>query len=177
MANVSGWSQDDLLFPDYGPGTCINCGFLCQRSLRTHDLLCSEIIMDDRARGTFGPALGVTLCTIWCFARGAHLPQELVDSGEDEPIEERLLTIIQKGRDCPRFYPYREGFSPPEHAAEQRMATLEQDRRNFEEKVEHQRRLFELGMERERRRFEIALFVVLTFIGVAVAIVGLVHGW
>jgi len=154
-----------LHFPDFGPGTCINCGFLCERTLGTHFLDCREVIVDDRVRGSFGQALGGTKRTIWCFARAANLRAEFEAFG-DTPPEERMEAILERGRGCPRFFPYLEGFDPREHAAEQRAVEWEQNRRSYEEKV-----------ERERRRFEVVLFAALTFIGVVVTIVGVVHGW
>jgi len=175
MVNGSGWSQDDLPFRDYGHGTCINCGFLSERTPGVHFLDCYEVIVDDRASGRFAQAIHGRIT--WCLARGANLKREVDALAEDTPVEERIRAVIMKGRDCPRFYPYREGFSPQEHASERRMAEVERDRQVFEEGMEQRRREFEKRLERERRRFEIALFVVLTFIGVAVAIVGLVHGW
>lgn len=172
------WPQDDLPFPDFGPGTCINCGFLCERTPDVHFLDGYKVVVDDRASGKF--ALPPYSRIVWCLRRGAPLYREFKALGEDMPAEQRMRTIIEKGRDCAKFYPYQEGFSPQEHAVEQKAVALEQDRRRFEDKAEQQRRQFELGMERGRRTFEVVLGVslgLLPLTAVIIGIVALVHGW
>jgi len=175
LPEVWGWSQDDLPFPDFGPGTCINCGFLCERTPGVHYLDGFEVVVDDRASGRFAfPKHGRI---VWCLRRGAPLYREFEALGEDMLVEQRMRTIIEKGRNCAKFYPYREGFSPQEHAVEQRAVALELDRRRFEDKAEQERRRFEERMEHKRRKFEIVFFVALTLIGLSVAVLELVHGW
>jgi len=126
--------------------------------------------MDERAGGNFD--LPTSNPQVWCFARAANLHKEAKSIG-DPPIaaglykDKSVTQVIQKGRNCPSFYPWSEGYSPKEHFDDLKARQLEQDRRDYEERMEERRREFELGLERSRRNFDFFLGAIVVVLAVA----------
>jgi hypothetical protein len=84
---------------------------------------------------------------LWCFVRAANLEEEIreitgrvsfADSELGPNIEQRskaIRDVLQRGRDCPMWMAWDEGFDPKEHQERRRQEMLEADRRVFDERI------------------------------------------
>jgi hypothetical protein len=70
-----------------------------------------------------------------CFLNKADLMAESVIEEAGAVTEAGALYAIAQDRECEGFYPHKPGFSPMEHAEVYAMQRLEQDRREFEERL------------------------------------------
>jgi hypothetical protein len=125
----------EILFPVFGEGTCINCGYLFQVS--TTQLGEHEFTAKQRAYGYLP-----TQNRLLCFRHAADLIEELkaaellvsqeVDWKPEEPGDSRRHTAVRrvtrKARDCDRFYAWVEHFGPKWHYEDWRMRDLEEMR-------------------------------------------------
>jgi hypothetical protein len=139
-----------LTFPDPGEGTCINCGFLSQwRDAHIGPPQYDEVSARKRADADFSYG-----GDIWCYVHAANLRQEVLEAGTGGYSPPAVKSVIERGRDCPSFYRWREGLSPRDHLLEREGLELERERRQFEERMEEDRRRFEKRLEEERREFD-----------------------
>ena len=142
-----------MLFDEYGEGSCINCGFLSQARVALNVTDFVEVPANMRASGNFGNDC------IHCFVREANLHQDALSLGTPAVgagryRDECVRQVIEKRRNCPRWYPWSEGYGPKEHSDEQKARELEKDRRRYEERMEERRREFEEKHEERGQRFE-----------------------
>ena len=145
----------------YGTRRCINCGFLGKRSPEI-DAACFHASGKDRISGILNqhhPLGGgeTNLSTIpWCFVGKADFVKELGDIGAKIHQADKVREIIEKDRQCPSWYPWREFASPKEHFNESMMLAMEQRREDFEQRMEKERTEFELKLDeankQERKR-------------------------
>ena len=175
----------------YGPGRCINCGFLSKRRVDKPIREFHEATGVDRANGSLWTVENPFDAMPWCFMRVGQFVREtepyIADKEKDrsKPVpmaewERAMRQIIGADRNCQSFYPWQEGLLPQEHYEELRMqqledsrrkfeGTMEQRRREFEEKMENDRRYWDEKTETSRRKFEFVLFlIVLIFAGLEV---------
>jgi hypothetical protein len=121
-------------------GACISCGYLCQ--LSRHQAGQHELTARQRATGHL-PSDN----TLWCWRRAANLQrevdeteQEIRQSGTFEPADPQdsqraagVRRVVQKGRDCERWYQWTEHLTPKEHHEEERTLRLvELEQRSME---------------------------------------------
>jgi len=122
---------------------CRDCGFLAKHGLsqRAPTPRFYEVDTDDRSRPaeffrhTPDPHLGEIDTHLVCFLRKADLMAEGVLDEATGVTEAGALYAIAQDRDCEWFYPHIPGFSPMEHAEVYRMQRLDQDRREFDERL------------------------------------------
>jgi len=152
------------MFPDFGEGSCINCGFLSvSQRVMPQGFFCNFEASPEVRTGSHPPGSWVR-----CFVHAANLPAEMEQVGvEGVPVEERLRQVLEKGRNCSRWYPWTPGFDPQWHYEGFRMRHLEEGRRRFEEQMEQRHREFEKGMENGRRKFDLALAAVVVIFAIA----------
>lgn len=125
----------EILFDQFGGGNCINCGYLFQHS-RTQE---GEHEFKARQR-EYGQLPSQN--TLRCFRHAADLTEE-VKAAEVEVSQEEAWTpehdgddrratavrrVIQKDRNCDRFYAWVEHFGPKWHYEDWRMRDLEEMR-------------------------------------------------
>lgn len=151
-------------------GRCLTCGFLSKWEPAGSIF---HIGMPDRLKGKayrhFLPQ-GEIVTLPFCF-RGAVAFETEDELGlmATRPAEERdkaAADVFQRDRRCPKWYPYRPGFSPQAHLEELRMLELEQRRENFEQRMEAERRGFEWSLaaqaeKAERKRYKVVIWVAL----------------
>jgi len=128
------------MFEEEYPGACISCGYLSQ--LSRHQLGQHEFNARQRATGHV-PSDN----TLWCWRRAAHLQrevdeaeQEIRQSGTFEAADSQdserataVRRVVQKGRDCKKWYQWTEHLTPKEHYEEERMLRLaELEQRSME---------------------------------------------
>jgi hypothetical protein len=122
---------------------CRNCGFLAKHGLspRAPTPRFYEIDTEDRSspaeffRHTPDVHLGPIDTELVCFLHKADLMAECVLNEPAGITDAGAMFAIGQDRECESFYPHRAGFSPMEHAEIHRMQRLEQDRREFEERL------------------------------------------
>jgi len=119
------------MFEEDYPGACISCGYLSQ--LSRHQAGQHELNAKHRANGRL-PSDN----TLWCWRRAANLQkeadeaeQEIRQSGtfqaadpQDSERAAAVRRVVQKGRDCEKWYRWTEHLTPKEHYEEERMLRL-----------------------------------------------------
>jgi hypothetical protein len=141
----------------YGTRRCINCGYLGKKDVNGFNEECFTASAEDRLNGrlarhvTFRGAVGNFITVPWCFVGKADLKHE-IDQTDTKGIEEtRILSVLEKDRNCPSWYPWREFTSPKEQWQESVMLAMEDRQRKFEEHMEETRRAFETQIEESNR--------------------------
>jgi len=131
---------------------CVDCGYLARRArkagqVRQHEGYHEapvEFRQAPRAYFVFIP--GETNSQhqgeLACYRHATNLPEEIADErkrlgfllDENPPAEgmDETREVLNRLRQCVRFFPYEPGLSPPEHLIEQKENALENDRRTFE---------------------------------------------
>jgi len=153
-------------FTDFGTGSCVNCGFLSSLQLGRGGDVFAEVTISERGNGDMQSGY------LHCFVRAANLHGEAKELGEP-PVGAGnyaagvMRTVIEKGRQCERWYPWQEGFTPKEHLEERRALETEDRRRTWEREREDERREWEKVQQGERRKFDIALGAVVAILALA----------
>jgi hypothetical protein len=156
---------------DYGEGQCISCGFLGKRPVDEHIAECFGITARERAEGNIG--VDEPQFIPWCFMGKYHLAREVNELGGDELAKKKVSTIIQRHRECDRWYPAKEWLSPKEHYEQLKMMQVEQDRKQFEERMEEDRRGWQKWMadqaERDRKQSD-RMMLRWTILGITLSV-------
>lgn len=168
---------------------CADCGFLAARD---QDLRISECYPATRYARDFGTLdeyidpkpksiieiIPKIMTSPWCFVNKANLGKESDElyNAEDKELSRenvRIHKVITTQRDCISWYPWREFASPREHYEEFKMIQLEQQRQEFEQRIEAERRKFELELqqinEHDRKRTD-NIMIGLAIVGVILAL-------
>jgi hypothetical protein len=120
---------------------CSECGFLTLRNRLNYEL----VEADDDFRES-GQAVHECSPSPLCFAM---VPDPRKEAGSS-PDSRVVLNVITKSRDCPKFTPWQQGFSPKEHAEMLHEKAMEELRETREEKD----RQWRAAQEQERRELE-----------------------
>ena len=146
------------MFEQFGKGKCINCGFLGKRDCISSVSICYEATSVDRLEGQLteyrmeptqsgGMTNRALLRTLpWCFIGKAGFLVELEVEGARDIQPDKVRDIIRKDRKCEFWYPWTEGKPPKEHLEKLEMMQLEQNRREFEQRMEKERKEFDLKL-------------------------------
>ncbi len=160
-------------------GACYNCGFLSRHDiLNTHLSIFPELTEEDRERHRYlkGGITGFNLPP-WCF-RGKPILREISEvvgtavpppSNAPEKIwttcNDAAVSEFTRDRKCTVWSRFHPGLDARMHLEEVRMQELEQQRRDWEARMERERsaldqrlardnKEFLRGLEGERRRWE-----------------------
>jgi hypothetical protein len=96
---------------------CPDCGYLAVRNYETRQPLDAEELFRERG---FIPAPGrASIDLIYdefpsCFARAFDLR---IERGGTQPSHDKRGEVVNKPRECPKFTPWVQGFTPKEAAA------------------------------------------------------------
>jgi hypothetical protein len=145
-------------------GRCVSCGFVGRHAFEWY-----EVSQDERDTGrlyTATPDGRRSRTTLGCIKNAANLVQErgekLTIRLAGRPIADAegivdvaaeygaLRDVLTTDRQCSKWYPYTQGFSPKEHVEELRMMQLEEDRRK------HDLSLAQLQSQSDERAVSIA---------------------
>jgi hypothetical protein len=130
----------------FGQGRCINCGFLCKRSIDSTKPGCYTATTENRTTGTLTDYIGVYK-TIPCCFRNQFNIYSVLDTDSYTPIQsEKVFEFINESKNCQYWYPFTEFVSPNEHFEELKMMQLEQQRKEFEQQMEKERKEFDLKL-------------------------------
>jgi len=127
---------------------CADCGFLSVQKPSSPEL--EETDGDLRRRWMLPsdpsrPSYKLYKDCPVCFANAVNLAEEIAAYGEFRP--ETVDAVIRFERDCPRFTPWRRGFSPKEHYE---MIQMDEMRRWQERQRESDRQWQEAQRQSER---------------------------
>lgn len=125
------------------PVKCVDCGFLAKHALssRAPTPRFYEIDKAERDspaeffRHTPSPWLGLLDTELVCFMRKADFMAECDSEHGDGSRDALALLAVKRDRECDSFYVHIPGFNPMEHEEVYQMQRLEQDRREFEERL------------------------------------------
>jgi hypothetical protein len=141
---------------------CADCGFLAVRNSSSKTLHEAE----SYARET-GHLLQYYEKGPVCFVGAFRLDDEMhgMDSAE-------FLRVISKERDCPRFYPWVQGFTPKEHQAMLRDETLlkwQEERREADRRWQQEQRDKDQQRQEQQRRRDRVWQIINIFLAASLA--------
>jgi hypothetical protein len=124
---------------------CVDCGYLSRRTRmqngrwRAYEgYYEADTVFRKNASESFDfvpdESGTVSKGVISCYRQAANLPAEIVAVREAKRISavDPAQEVINRSRQCSRFFAYEPGVDPPGHFVEEKAAALEMDRRRFE---------------------------------------------
>src|SRR5258708_1980163 len=124
---------------------CVDCGYLARRARmqiggwRAHEGYHeADTVFRNNASESFDFVAGETNAVnkgeIGCYRQAADLPGEIRAAREAKRISavDPAQEVINRSRQCSKFFVYEPGVDPPGHLVEEKAAALEDDRRQFE---------------------------------------------
>lgn len=130
---------DELRFPERGPGTCINCGFLGKWYVV--DDAVRSAALDERTTGDFWVAtdaqgrqkqLAKPQCYVGAFNLRGEVEIPAEPSGDGASPHARTMEVIERNRSCEKFTPWRQYLSIREHWDQAERSRAEKAVRSFE---------------------------------------------
>jgi hypothetical protein len=125
---------------------CVDCGYLSRRARmqnggwRAHEGYHeADTVFRRNASESFdfvpGETNAVSKGEISCYRQAADLPGEISAVREAKRISavDPAQEVINRSRQCAKFFVYEPGVDPSGHFIEEKAAALEDDRRRFEE--------------------------------------------
>jgi hypothetical protein len=124
---------------------CVECGYLSRRARtqkegwRAHEGYHeADTVFRKNASETFhfvpGETNAVSIGEISCYRQAADLPSEISAVRDAKRISaiDPAQEVINRPRQCSKFFIYEPGVDPPGHLVEEKATALEDDRRRFE---------------------------------------------
>jgi hypothetical protein len=124
---------------------CVDCGYLSKRARmqnggwRAHEGYHeADAVFRKNPSESFdfvpGETNAVNKGEISCYRQAANLPGEIIAVQEAKRISavDPAQEVINRSRQCSKFFVYEPGVDPPGHFVEEKATTLEDDRRRFE---------------------------------------------
>ena len=124
---------------------CVDCGYLSRRARmqnggwRAHEGYHeADTVFRKNASESFdfvpGETKSVNKGEIGCYRQAANLSGEIVAVREAKRISavDPAQEVINRSRQCAKFFAYEPGVDPPGHLVEEKATALEEDRRRFE---------------------------------------------
>jgi hypothetical protein len=104
---------------------------------------------------------------ISCYRQAANLSSEIIALREAKRISavDPAQEVINRSRQCSRFFPYEPGVDPSGHFVEQKAAALESDRRRFEETLSDFQEYLSAREARQNWRLGLYALIVTLIIG------------
>jgi hypothetical protein len=162
---------------------CVDCGYLSRRARmqsggwRAHEGYHEADAVFRRNPSEFfdfvpGETNAVNKGEIGCYRQAANLPAEIIAVREARRISavDPAHEVINRSRQCSRFFVYEPGVDPPGHFIEEKAAALEDDRRRFEKTLAD----FEgrLSVREARRNWRVGVYALIITL-----IIGCVQIW
>ena len=124
---------------------CVDCGYLSRRERmqnggwRAHEGYHeADTVFRKNPSESFdfvpGETNAVNKGEISCYRQAANLPSEISNVREAKRISavDPAQEVINRSRQCSKFFVYEPGVDPPGHFVEEKATALEDDRRRFE---------------------------------------------
>ncbi len=114
-----------------------------------------------------GEANEVNKGEISCYRQAANLPSEISAVRETKRISavDPAQEVINRSRQCSRFFRYEPGIDPPGHFVEEKATALEEDRRQFEKTLADFQAKLSAREARQRWRLGIYALILALIIG------------
>lgn len=162
---------------------CVDCGYLSKRARiqkggwRAHEGYHeADTVFRKNPSEAFefvpGETAAATAGEIGCYRQAANLSSEIGAVREAKRISavDPAQEVINRSRQCSKFFIYEPGVDPSGHLVEEKSAALEEDRKRFEKTLaDFQLQLSALESRRSRR---LGLYAVIVAV-----IIGGVHIW
>lgn len=159
---------------------CVDCGYLSKRARiqnggwRAHEGYHeADTVFRKNPSESFefvpGETTAATAGEISCFRQAANLSAEVGAVREAKRISalDPAQEVINRSRQCSKFFIYEPGVDPSGHLVEEKAAALEEDRKHFEKTLsDFQREFSTLEARRVRRLGIYALLAALIVAGV-----------
>ena len=161
---------------------CVDCGYLSRRARiqqggwRAHDgYYEADTVFRKNASESFDFVPGETNTPskgeIACYRQAANLPSEISAVREAKRISaiDPAQEVINRARQCSKFFIYEPGVDPAGHLVEEKATALEDDRRRFEKTLaDFQAKLSARDARRNWRLGVYALIITLIIAGVQI---------
>ena len=167
-------------------GRCVSCGFLAKRVMPTGSSTPMFYEFDEVGRQLgkgfieepwHSPETKIVTVPA-CIRGAANLLGECgAEHASGADLDDSTKRVINRDRNCPKWYPYTPGLDPVRHLEEFRRLEIEQRREEFEERMENERQAFEERLaqraeESEGRRHTLVLWIAAAAVILALAEVG-----
>jgi hypothetical protein len=162
---------------------CVDCGYLSRRARmqsggwRAHEGFHeADTVFRKNASESFdfvpGASNAVTKGEIGCYRQAANLAGEIVAVRDAKRISavDPAQEVINRSRQCSRFFVYEPGVDPPGHFVEEKATALEDDRRRFEKTLADFQ--VKLSAREARHNWRLALYAIIITL-----IIGCVQIW
>ncbi len=119
-----------------------------------------------------GETKSVNKGEISCYRQAANLPGEIIAMREAKRVSavDPAQEVINRARQCPKFFVYEPGVDPPGHLVEEKATALEDDRRRFEKTLADFQ--LKLSAREARQNWRLALYALIVTL-----IIGCVQIW
>lgn len=157
---------------------CVECGYLSRRArMQNGGWRASEgyyeadTVFRRNASESFDFVPGATNAVnpgeISCYRQAANLPSEISALRETKRISavDPAQEVINRSRQCSRFFRYEPGVDPPGHFVEEKATALDEDRRQFEKTLADFQAKLSAREARQRWRLGIYALIVALIIG------------
>jgi hypothetical protein len=157
---------------------CVDCGYLSRRARiqsggwRAHEgYYEADAVFRKNPSESFdfvpGQTNAVNKGEIGCYRQAANLPGEIAAVREAKRISavDPAEEVINRSRQCSRFFVYEPGVDPPGHFIEEKAAALEDDRRRFEKTLADFQLTLAARESRQRRRLGVYALIVALIVG------------
>lgn len=162
---------------------CVDCGYLSKRARiqeggwRAHEGYHeADSVFRKNPSESFefvpGETSALTAGEIGCYRQAANLSAEIRAVREAKRISavDPAQEVLNRSRQCAKFFIYEPGVDPPGHLVEEKAAALEEDRKRFEQTLAD----FQLKLSalESGRAWRLGLYAL-----IATLILGCVHIW
>jgi hypothetical protein len=157
---------------------CVDCGYLSRRARmqnggwRAHEgYYEADMVFRKNASESFdfvpGETSGVNKGEVSCYRQAANLPSEIMAVREAKRISavDPAQEVINRPRQCAKFFVYEAGVDPPGHFVEEKAVALEDDRRRFEKTLADFQVMLSAREARQNWRLGIYALLVALIIG------------
>ena len=157
---------------------CVDCGYLSRRArlqnegFRAHDGHHeADTVFRKNPSESFdfvpGGTNAVNKGEISCYRQAANLANEISAVREAKPISavDPAQEVINRLRQCSKFFRYEPGVDPPGHFVEQKAIALENDRRRFEKVLADFQAKLSAREARQNWRFGFYALIITVLIG------------
>jgi hypothetical protein len=162
---------------------CVDCGYLSRRARMQNGgwranegFYEADTVFRKNASESFdfvpGATNAVTKGEIGCYRQAANLPGEIAAVREAKRISavDPAQEVINRSRQCSRFFVYEPGVDPPGHFVEEKATALEDDRRRFEQTLADFQ--LKLSAREARQKWRLAVYAIIITL-----IIGCVQIW
>jgi hypothetical protein len=131
----------------------------------------ADIVFRKNASESFdfvpGESNAVNKGEISCYRQAANLPAEIIAVREAKRISavDPAQEVINRLRQCSKFFVYEPGVDPPGHFVEEKATALEDDRKRFEKTLADFRTMLSAREARHNWRLGVYAIIVTLIIG------------